>query len=92
MDIAGPVSIFASDLIGALRTARPGVSTSILTLTIASVIPGPAQQEPGISQPSPLDSGFAPSGAPRNDGGTKRQKHKASGDHGHPRRDPGGLA
>ena len=40
---------------------------SVLTLTIVSVIPGPAQQEPGILSPSPLDSGFAPSGAPGND-------------------------
>jgi len=45
-------------------------------LTTALVIPGPAQQEPEISQPS-RDSGFAPRGAPRNDGGAKRQKHSA---------------
>jgi len=45
----------------------------VLTPTI--VIPGHAQHEPGISQPSALDSGFAPSGAPRNDGGAKRQKY-----------------
>ena len=43
--------------------------SSVLTLTIVSVIPGPAQQEPGILLPSPLDSGFAPNGAPRNDEG-----------------------
>jgi hypothetical protein len=49
--------------------------SSDLTLTIVSVIPGPAQQEPGILSPSPLDSGFAPIGAPRNDEGTKCQKH-----------------
>jgi hypothetical protein len=35
------------------------LATSVLTLTIASVIPGHAQHDPGISQPSPPDSGCA---------------------------------
>src|SRR5437868_2699151 len=34
----------------------PRSRSSVLTRAIASVIPGPAQQEPGISRPSPLDS------------------------------------
>ena len=42
----------------ARRAARG--KANVLTLTIASVIPGPAQQEPGISQPSPLDFQGAP--------------------------------
>jgi len=45
------------------RTQNPA-DASVLTLTIASVIPGPAQQEPGTPHPSPLNSGFALSGAP----------------------------
>jgi hypothetical protein len=32
------------------------LASSVLTPTIASVIPGLAQHEPGISQPSPPDS------------------------------------
>src|SRR5664279_2789187 len=48
------------------RSGRPSV---VFPTLLNLVIPGPAQQEPGISQPSSLDSGFAPSGAPRNDGG-----------------------
>ena len=35
-----------------------GIQSSVLTLTIVSVIPGPAQQKPGIPQPSRLDSGL----------------------------------
>ena len=48
-------------------------NAGVLTLAIASVIPGHAQHEPGISQPSSLDSGFMLR-MPRNDGGATRQK------------------
>jgi len=71
------VRLAVSPLTGSLRL-RP-LPASVLTLTIVSFIPGPAHQEPGILSPSPLDSGFAPSGAPRNDESTKCQKHNTSG-------------
>ena len=78
----GPQVVIGSSMGGwmALLLAREiakeaDKGASVLTQTIVSVIPGPAQQEPGISQPSPPDSGFAPSGAPRNDGGTERPQH-----------------
>jgi len=64
---------------GAAKAPSRRTHASVLTPTIVSVIPGPAQQEPGILSPSPLDSGFAPSGAPRNDESTKCQKHNTSG-------------
>jgi hypothetical protein len=53
-------------------------NASVLTLTLVSVIPGQRSRNPESREPSPPDSGFAPSGAPRNDGGKKRQQHNTS--------------